>query len=192
MASELKPDTVKKKRLATETLPQFLARMTLVWEDRQRRLAEAPARAVEATRRANAKLDPEELKARRRAVSKRYAENHPDRIKEKQRRRAEVISEQRAAERAKKDALKAFEKLRKSAERGAKRANRPEGYPKVQAKPHRSPDASHVAAVARQPDLSRAWFGGAQAVAARAERQAVAGSGSGETGPPLACFLAND
>lgn len=171
MATELRAETVRKKLLACETLPEFLARMTVVWEERQRRLAEAPARAVEATRRAQAKIDREAFKARRRAAAARYAALHPDRIKESQRRRSEALSEARALERQKKAAVKAFEKLRQSAERDAKRANRAEGYPKHQPK---SPKRSEVVSAPwRGPvdSLSRVWFGPATEEAARPDNR---------------------
>lgn len=175
MASDLKPETVRKKLLATETLPQFLARMTLVWEERQRRLAEAPARAVEAVRRHLAKLDPEVRKARQLAAQRRYAERHPDRIKAKDKARRDrlgaALAVAKAITRAEKQALRDADRERKAAERGAKRANRPEGYPKDQPKRRGGLDAAHVAAVACQPDLSRVWFGPVQAQAARPERR---------------------
>lgn len=171
MGTELKPETLRKKQLAAETLPQFLARMTLVWEDRQRRLAEAPARAVEAARRYVSKVDPETFKARRRAAVARYEAKHPERVKAARSRLSAALAVAKAIKRAEVQAQKAADRERKAAERGAKRINRPEGYPKVQAKPHRGPDAAHVAAVARQPDLSRAWFGSAPVDAARPEER---------------------
>lgn len=169
MASELRPDTVRKKLLATESLDDFLDRMVLVWVDRQRRLAEAPARAVGAERRYTDKkraADPEAyLQARRDAVA-RYARRHPDRVKETRRRRARLQAEQKAERRAQ-------QQLHRSAdlvERDAKRMDRPEGYPKGQAKPPgRGASTLRAEPVERQDDLSRAWFTPAEAAGSRHE-----------------------
>lgn len=154
MASELHPETLRKKQLAMESLPEFLARMTLVWEDRQRRLAGALERGAAASRRAIAKakaVDPEGFRARHLAAAKRYAERHPDRIEDKKRRAAV----KRAAARA--------------AARDAKRASQPEGYPKAPQRPARRKPGSQPTAVVPQDSLSRAWFGLAGTVAARHE-----------------------
>jgi hypothetical protein len=170
MASELRPETLHKKRLATESLPDFLARMTLVWEDRQRRLAEAPARAVAAARRwydKQMQADPEGFRARRLEAVKRYGERHPDRIREKEARRRARKKGESAAK------LEEFHSrvpaLSGATLPDAKRAKRSEGYPKIQTKPHRDGDAAQHAAVARLDDLSRAWSSPASSAAPRLE-----------------------
>ncbi len=142
----LKPETLRKKHLVYETLPQFLARMTLVWEDRQRRLAEAPARAVGAWRRWADKQDPEVLKAIRREASARYALRHPERIAAKNRRADERKKAARAAARAERTAQKA-------AQAAARKLAQPARL------------RVHAALPLPQPDqLARAWYGGAEGV----------------------------
>lgn len=178
MVSELKPETLRKKELAAESLEAFLARMTLVWHERQARLVVAAERARAAALRSARKrqlADPEGFASARREASRRYEESHRVALRERERRIRERLSPAldlaRQVKAAEKQAQREADKARKAAERDAKRVNRPEGYPKVQAKRHRSPDAGHVAVVARQPDLSRAWFGPAQAQAACPEKQ---------------------
>jgi hypothetical protein len=88
MPSELKPETLRKKQLASETLPEFLARMTLVWEQRQRRLASAPARAAEVARQSLARAmerDPEGTRLRRREAVQRFEARHREALLERER-----------------------------------------------------------------------------------------------------------
>jgi hypothetical protein len=217
MASELKPSTLAKKRVAFETLPAFLARMTLVWEERQRRLAQAPARAAEAARRSLAKAlekDPEGTRARRREAVRRYEENNRAAIRAreaKQRDRlAAALDAARELKRAEKVAQRDADKARKAVERDAKRVNRAEGYPKHQATSPACPGA--VTSTWRGPvdRLSRAWFEPGTERPACPEKQAAcaapeaSGFGrraakrresewsavSGAVGPPLARLLA--
>jgi len=198
VASSLKDETLRKKRLATESLPDFLARMTLVWEDRQRRLAEAPARAVGATRRWNEKqreADLEGFLARRREIVRRYGERHPERLRENEARaRARKKGESAAKLEEFQSRVPAPAGVQQPHEKGesvakleefqsrvpapsgatlpdAKRAKRSEGYPKIQTKPHRGLDAAQETAVARQSDLSRAWSMPASSLAPRLERR---------------------
>lgn len=169
----LRPETLRKKELAAESLEAFLARMTLVWHERQTRLAVAPEKARAASLRSARKrqlADPEGFASARRDAARRYEERHREARRERDRRIRERLSPAlalaREVKQAEKAAQRAADKERKAAERGAKRASRPEGYPKDQPKRRGGLDAAHVAAVARQPDLSRAWFGPAQVQAA--------------------------
>jgi hypothetical protein len=89
-STEVKPETLRKKLLAAESLPEFLARMTLVWEERQRRLAVADEKHLAAVRKSIAKkrvVDPVGFNQAHREAQKRYVQRHPDRIKELQQRR---------------------------------------------------------------------------------------------------------
>lgn len=128
MARDLKPETLAKKCLAFETLPEFLARMTLVWEERQRRLAQAPAKAAEAARRSLARAmarDPEGVAARRRAASARYEERNRKALRERERvrrqRLAAALAVARSIKRAEKAAQREADKARQLAEKEAKR-----------------------------------------------------------------------
>lgn len=83
---QLKVEYLKKLERETETLPQFLARMTVVYEGRQERLATADARRAASSKASVAKrkaLDPEAFNRARREAVARYAAAHPDRVREK-------------------------------------------------------------------------------------------------------------
>jgi hypothetical protein len=128
MASELKAETLKKKLLAVETLPEFLARMTLVWEERQRRLAEAPARASAASRRSRQKrleADPEGVRAREREAQRRYEATNRKALRAREARRRErlaaALAVAGALKRAEQQAQREADKARKEAGRAAKR-----------------------------------------------------------------------
>jgi hypothetical protein len=156
VGNEVKPETLRRKSRACETLPEFLARMTLVWEERQRRLAEAPKRAVAATQRWNAKAraaDPEGYRLRKLEAVNRYAAAHPERLIDKRRRAAERLAVERAARRA----MREFDKLRKRAAVDAKHGKRPEGYPKVRQRPLGGAEVVQPTAVADPHVLARAW-----------------------------------
>ncbi len=80
------PEYVRKLELSMETLPQFLARMTLVWQERQQRLATADVRHAAASKASAAKrkaADPEAFNRLRREAVARYAAAHPDRVRAK-------------------------------------------------------------------------------------------------------------
>jgi hypothetical protein len=161
MSGELKPDTLRRKQRAAESLEEFLARMTVVWQRRQERLATALERqrvaAARYVERAKAR-DPEAFAERRRAAVKRYAERHPDRLKAKQHRLSEALSASRAIVRAEKQAQREADRQRRRAERDAKRASRPEGYPKDQSKRATGRAAVTSTRLVNQDPLSRAWF----------------------------------
>jgi hypothetical protein len=188
MASELKAETLRKKLLAAESLPDFLARMTLVWEERQRRLAEAPARASAASRRSFQKrleADPEGVRARSREAVRRYEATNRKALRARQAQRKErlaaALAVARALRRAEKQAQREADKARKVAARVAKRdqasavtptwraargdgghaphGQRPEGYPMVQREAGELRAVSDLPAVAGHSALTRAWSG---------------------------------
>lgn len=178
MASELKPESLRKKELANESLEAFLARMTVVWHERQARLAVAVERNRAAALRSMRKRqleDPEGFAQARRDASLRYEARHRKALRDRDRRMRERLAPALllAAEvkRAEKAAQRAADKERKAAERGAKRANRPEGYPKVQRKSPECWPASSVTAMESPDSLTRAWFGQASDGDSRLEKQ---------------------
>jgi hypothetical protein len=134
----LAAETLKKKALAFETLPEFLARMTLVWQDRQLRVALAAERAREASRRHADKAkaaDPEGFAARRREAVRRCKAKNRAAILERERRNrarlAPALAVARELVRLEKRLQKQADLERKKAAADAKRGKRREGYPSV-------------------------------------------------------------
>jgi hypothetical protein len=176
MKREVKPETLAKKALEAETLPDFLARMTLVWQARQERNAEKASKHRDAVARHVAKVkaaDPEGFRQRRLEAVNRYAERHPDRIKAKQARRRErearlgaALKASKAIVRAEKRAQLAADKERSRIERQAKLASVRRGTRRTNASHVEASGAALAPAVARPDALSRAWFAPAQEVAA--------------------------
>ncbi len=153
MANDLKPSTLARKRVETESLDDFLARMVVVWHERQNRLAIEMQRRRDRVRASNARAkaaDPEGYARRRLEAVRRYEERHPGRVKEKARlaslRRAEARSEARKA----------------------KLASPAEGYPKPSPIPSETtPRPSRAKPSPRVDGLTWALFGHVMPSAAR-------------------------
>lgn len=133
MSRSLRPETQRKKELEAETLPDFLARMTLVWEKRQLATQARLAKAAEVARRSAAKRkaeDPEGWRAARLEAVRRYEERHPDRIaakreRDRQRRArlAAALAVSKQVVKAEKAAQRAADAERARAERAARSAS---------------------------------------------------------------------
>jgi hypothetical protein len=179
-AKQLKPETVAKKLAQSETLPDFLARMTVVWEERQVRVAQFLARSAENARRYIAKRkaeDPEAWAVKRREAAKRYVERHPDRIAAKaerdrlrKARLAFPLAAAKAILREEKLLQREADKARQRAQKAAEQGKRAEGYPKRQTKSQGDWAGASTPKLQSASDVSRgAWLWPASAVDARPE-----------------------
>ncbi len=89
MTRVLKPETLRKKALAVESLDAFLERMAAVWHARQAKLEVAPALHLAASKRSQAKrkaVDPEAFQQARRDAVAKYGQVHPERVSATQKR----------------------------------------------------------------------------------------------------------
>lgn len=131
MSRDRAKDAEQRRRRNTESLAEFLARMTVVWHERQAKLNAAAERQAEVSRRSAAKRkaeDPEGFRAARLEAVRRYEERHPDRIVAKRERDRQTRARLGAAlaiskqiVKAEKAAQRAADAARGRAEKAAKR-----------------------------------------------------------------------
>lgn len=132
MSRDRSAEAAKRKQRETEPLDVFLARMTVLWHERQARYDAAIVKGAEAAKRHADKRraeDPEGWRLKRLEAVKRYEQRHPERIaakKERDRLRrarlAAALAISQQIVKAEKAAQRAADLERKRSEKAAKRA----------------------------------------------------------------------